>query len=52
MNHSNSSYIILEEIMNNKYHTHMKSHFLKIQSILIVSLMCACTDDNEEGKSN
>ncbi len=51
MNHSNSSYIILEEIMNNKYHTHMKSHFLKIQFILIVSLlMCACTDDNEEGK--
>ncbi len=37
--------------MNNKYHTHMKSHFLKIQFILIVSLlMCACTDDNEEGK--
>ena len=29
----------------------MKSHFLKIQFILIVSLlMCACTDDNEEGK--
>lgn len=29
----------------------MKSHFLKIQFILLVSLlMCACTDDNEEGK--
>ena len=29
----------------------MKSHFLKIQFILLVSLlMCACSDDNEEGK--
>lgn len=29
----------------------MKSHFLKIQFILLVSLlMCACTEDNEEGK--
>lgn len=29
----------------------MKSHFLKIQFILLVSLlMCACTDENEEGK--
>ncbi len=29
----------------------MKSNFLKIQFIFIVSLlMCACTDDNEEGK--
>lgn len=29
----------------------MKSHFLKLQFILLVSLlMCACTDDNEEGK--
>lgn len=29
----------------------MKSYFLKIQFILLVSLlMCACTDDNEEGK--
>ncbi|WP_348768865.1 hypothetical protein [uncultured Bacteroides sp.] len=29
----------------------MKSHFLKILFIFIFSLlMCACTDDNEEGK--
>lgn len=29
----------------------MKSHFLKIQFIFLVSLlMCACTDENEEGK--
>ena len=29
----------------------MKSHFLKIQFILLVSLlMCSCSDDNEEGK--
>lgn len=29
----------------------MQLHFIKIQFIFIVSfLMCACTDDNEEGK--